>query len=193
MSTIIEALKKTRERQGNNVQPVMQEPAVSKQAAPGAEHSHHPQSLGLMQFNAALCVVLVGLIGTGLWVNFKVASGMAVAKNDMAVITNQIKGQSQKLALLNDTIVRLEKTNEYQKQEIQGRLAKFNDAVHREVGQQKQALLKTIEKQDETISKLSMSQEQVKTMIKSYKEMNQELNSRVDVLLEKINLLGVHS
>ena len=187
MSNIINALKKANQARHENKAQTPGQENLSKQAVPTAEHVQNPQLLHFVRLNAGLCVVLIVLIGAGLWVNFKVASGMAVAKNDMAVIAEQIKGQSDKLSQLNDTIARLEKANDRQKQDMQERLVKINDSLRQEFEQQKQILTKTIEKQGETISKLTFSQEQVKAMFKDYKMINQELSSRVDNLQQKIN------
>lgn len=189
---MIKALKKAHQaRQENNAQPAGQETSLLKQAAPGTEHVHNSQLLHLARLIVFLCVVLIALIGAGLWVNFKAASGMTAAKNGMVVIAQQIQGQSEKLSRLNDTIARLEKVNERQKQDMQERLVKFSDTLDQESDRQKQSLIKTVEKQDETISKLTMSQEQIKALFKDHKMMSRELSNRVDVLQQKINVFTV--
>lgn len=186
MSNIINALKKVNQaRQGNNVQPVGPEVPASEQAVPGIDQMRNPQLVHLVVLNSALCVVLIGLIGAGLWVNFKVSSGMAVAKNDMAVVAEQIKGQTEQLVQLNDTIARLEKINESQREDTQQRLVKLSNTLHQEFDQQ--SLVKTIDKQDETIKKLTMSQDQLRTLFRDYKMMNHELSNQVNILQQKIN------
>lgn len=188
MSSIVNALKKAHQAHyENNTQPAGQEAVSPKQALPVKEQGNNPQFMHLVQLNVFLCSVLVVMIGVGLWINFKVSSGMAVAKNNMAIVAAEIKEQSEELSQLNDTIARLAKINESQKKDTQERLVKLSDALQKEFDKQKQSLVKTIEKQDETISKLTMSQDQLRTLFRDYKMMNHDLSKQVDVLQQKIS------